>query len=415
MINEPEQSRDERNADTSGLQSTTDVTNNVDTVIPKRFSVTLGCFGVLLGLFLSAGFALTSWLSGWDIPWPFFTLPLVLVIWLLIFIAAKKHKKIIGLSLLGVIVAMGLGFGVYKIVTPVTIPASVSDVDVREYTPFTDDSKLVHLPNQASLQLTDNLPKLDGATALVPVYGAFVEAVYPSDTPIFEYLGPVQYNSTEGGYINLVDKRTDIMFGAYPSKQQLAYAEQEGETMEFTPIGREGFVFFVNQANPVQSLSSQQIKDIYSGKITNWSEVGGENVAIIAYQRNEGSGSQSMFLRFMDTQTPMVPSVTEKQGFMGGIVRNVHDYQNSRGAIGFSFRYFTQDMMQDYPVKLLEVDGVAPTLENIANDSYPLSSEFYAVTLEGNDGKNIKPLIDWILSSEGQYIIRETGYIPINP
>ena len=88
-------------------------------------------------------------------------------------------------------------------------------------------------------------------------------------------------------------KKTDIFIGAAPSEEQVTYAEQFGTTFEYTQIGSEAFVFFVHKGNPIDSLTLEQIKGIYSGKITNWSQLGGKNEEIVPFQRNEGSGSQS--------------------------------------------------------------------------------------------------------------------------
>ena len=172
------------------------------------------------------------------------------------------------------------------------------NINTQEYLPFKWPSKIVKLKD-ASLEFTrkDDLPILDGATAAFPVYSAFVHAVYPRSTELYD--GVFEYNNTVGGYEKLAERKTDIFFGAYPSKEQLAYAEECGTTFEFTQIGSEAFVFFVHKDNPVSSLTAEQIRGIYAGEITNWKEVGGNDEPIVAFQRNEGSGSQSMLLRFM--------------------------------------------------------------------------------------------------------------------
>jgi phosphate transport system substrate-binding protein len=382
----------------------------------------VGCLGAFLVVFLFVGLGFISEMRLIVIPWPVYLVSLIIIIWLGVFASSKKNTKIIGLGCLGFVLAIGLGIGVYALATPPTISTDSSDINIQEYMPFNPNSKLVNLPNPASLQLSEPLPRIDGATALVPVYMAFVNAVYPKNTSIDTPNSPVQFRNTIFGYNALADGESDIMFAAYPSAEQMSRSNYSASKMEFTPIGREGFVFIVNEANPINSLSSQQIKDIYSGKITNWNQVGGENVPIEAYQRNEGSGSQSAFLRFMGMQKVMKPPTTEvrvMQSMESAITKVASDYKNSRGAIGFSFRYFTQEMMKDYPVKILEVDNIAPTLENITNDTYPLSSEFYAVTNTVNKDEenkrqaNVKSFIEWILSDEGQYIISKTGYAPL--
>lgn len=296
----------------------------------------------------------------------------------------------------------------------ITVPASTM-IQLEDYLPFHNDSQLAKLDHQASLQLTNDLPKLDGATALVPVYAAFVHAVYPAQGYNYDFYNtPMYYYNTIGGYNALFQGERDIMFGAYPSEDQLQYATECDAQLTFTPIGQEGFVFFVNATNPVNQLTSEQLRGIYSGEITNWQEVGGENRKIEAFQRNANSGSQSALIRFMQNRPLMEPPQDKVQDLMSGIIYRAADYKNHSNAIGFSFRYYAQDMIADKGIKLLAIDGIAPTIENIGNGSYPLTSNFYAVTTQHSNA-NSQLLIDWILSPEGQQLIEETGYAGINP
>ncbi len=284
------------------------------------------------------------------------------------------------------------------------------NINVNEYLPFTEDSKIFKYDSK-TLKLKDNLPIIDGATAAFPVYSAFVNAVYPDTTKLWD--GVFEYNNTVGGYTELAEKNTDIFIGAMPSAEQIAYAEQCGTTFDYTQIGWEAFVFFVHKDNPINSISSEDIRKIYSGEITNWKELGGNDEAIMPYQRNEGSGSQSMMLRFMGDVPIVEPDMETLVGFMGDIVEQVASYKNQTSSIGFSFRYYIEEIVQHPDIKMIAVDGVAPTVENIKNESYPIITPVYAVTYEGNPNPNVATLIEWMCSSEGQYIIEGTGYVGI--
>lgn len=243
------------------------------------------------------------------------------------------------------------------------------------------------------------------------MYSAFVNAVYPNTTELHD--GVFRYNNTPGGYRLLAEKEIDIFLGVYPSKEQKAYAEECDTTFVYTPVGTEAFVFFVHKDNPIDNLTTEQIKGIYSGEITNWKQVGGKNEEIAAFQRNEGSGSQSMLQRFMG-DTPIMQATTEMvNDFMSGIIERVSDYRSKTNSIGFSFRYYVEGIIQNPDIKMISIDGVAPTAENIRNGSYPVVTPIYAVTYEENTNKNVDKLLDWILSEEGQYIIEETGYVGI--
>ena len=172
-------------------------------------------------------------------------------------------------------------------------------------------------------------------------------------------------------------------------------------------------MFFVHKDNPVESLTLEQIKGIYSGQITNWREVGGYNEKIVPFQRNEGSGSQSMFLRLMGDTPVLEPDTKTQIGGMGEVIEEVADYKNKSTSIGFSFRYYVEGMIKNPDIKMIAVNGVAPTKENIKNGTYAIIAPVYAVTYEGNPKKSVGQLIEWILSEEGQYIINETGYVGI--
>jgi phosphate transport system substrate-binding protein len=208
----------------------------------------------------------------------------------------------------------------------------------------------------------------------------------------------------------LINGKCDLIFSVPLSEEQVKQAADKGMELEMTAVAAEGFVFVVNAKNPVDTLTQQQLRDIYSGKITNWKEVGGEDKPIEAFQRNEGSGSQSMMLRFMGDTTMIDPEIKEIKG-MGAIIEEVADYRNLSGSIGFSFRFYIEGMIKNPDIKMIAVDGVAPTVENIKSGAYPIIAPVYAVTYEGNDNPNVQRLLDWILSDEGQYIIEKTGYV----
>lgn len=284
------------------------------------------------------------------------------------------------------------------------------NINLNEYLPFTEDSKIVKFRSE-TLQLEDNLPVLDGAAAVFPVYSAFVNATYPETTELHN--GVFEYNNTVGGYKLLGEKQTDIFFGAYPSEEQIAAAKEKGTEFVYTPIGADAFVFFVHQDNPIDSLTTEQIQKIYSGEITNWKELGGKNEEIVAFQRNEGSGSQSMLIRFMGDVPIMEPPIERVNDLMAGIVEQVANYKSKSGSIGFSFRYYMEGIIKNPDIKLLAVDGVKPTVENIKQKTYPITGPLYAVTYAGNDNENVEKLLQWILSDEGQAIIEQTGYAGI--
>lgn len=327
----------------------------------------------------------------------------------LIFEKKKKYFIVWGSCLLAIALAFSITFGIEKYNESITINVT-PNIDVNEYLPFDEDSKIVKFRSE-TFTLTEDPPIIDGATAAFPVYSAFVNAVYPETTELFD--GVFEYNNTVGGYRKLAEKEIDIFLGAQPSKEQVQYATECGTTFRYTEIGTEAFVFFVHKDNPISTLTTEQIKGIYSGEITNWSEVGGNDEKIMAFQRNKNSGSQSMMIRFMGETPLMTPEMKEEVSGMGEIIQSVVDYKSKSGSIGFSFRYYIEGIIKNPDIKLIAVDGVSPTVENIKNKTYPIVTPVYAVTYEGNTNPNVALMLDWILSDEGQYIIEKTGYVGV--
>ena len=272
-------------------------------------------------------------------------------------------------------------------------------IELDKYLPFDDDSEVAE--TDTDFKLTENLPVVDGAAALYPVFSGFVNAVYPKESVIFdgENFTPessLQYTNTLKAYKSVVDGGADIIFCAEPSDKQLQYAEEQGVELEFVPIGREAFVFIVNNENPVNNLTVEQIRGIYSGKYKNWSQVGGDNTIIDPVQRIEGSGSQSVMMSFMN-------GIQMKKNLFGFMGR----------AVGFSFRYYVSEIVENGRVKMLSVNGVYPDKENISSEKYPITVDFYAVYRKDNSNPNVKLLVEWILSDDGQEIIEKSGYVPI--
>ena len=283
-------------------------------------------------------------------------------------------------------------------------------VDVGRYLPFEAGSDLPKI--DTGFRLEGDLPVLDGAAALVPVYAAVIDAVYPEGSVTYEggvfsddnYYGEnfapdskMQYRNTVRGYKAVVDGDADILFCAAPSEEQKAYAAEKGVELIYEPIGLEAFVFFVNGQNPVEGLTTAQVRDIYGGKIQNWKDVGGPDRPINPVTRLQGSGSQTVMDAFMGDSAIGGKSPLALFG----------------ASIGYSFRFYLMDMVGDADVKVLSLNGVYPDRETIRSGAYPIVARFYAVYRADDPNENVRKLIDWILSPEGQSLIEATGYVPL--
>lgn len=273
-------------------------------------------------------------------------------------------------------------------------------IEVDKYLPFDENSKIVKI--ESNTKIKGDLPILDGATALLPVYSSIAHAIYPEESVKFDgekYTddSSIRFTDTKYAYLGVIDGDVDIVICAAPSKSLKDYAEEKNVELVMVPIGLEAFVFLNHVDNPVTSLTIQQVKDIYLGKIISWHQVGGPVRFINPLTRPEASGSQSVMNSFMKT------SEYKK-----------NPLQVFGSSIGFSFRFYVEDLVGNSKVKTIALNGIEPTKENIRNKTYPITVEFYAVYRKDNENPNIQKVIDFILSEEGQYIIEETGYVSIN-
>lgn len=309
-----------------------------------------------------------------------------------------------------------IAYGAYQDSIPTVDDRSLMLLD---YQPFREGNQLATLDEPADFQLENPWAlRLDGATALYPVYAAFTQAVFPESDDYLPFHSTVECNGTIDAYQRLINGEVDMIFAAAPSQAQLEAAEHAGMEFHMTPIGSEAFVFFVNSKNPVTGLTVEQIRGIYSGEITNWSQVGGRHQSIRPFQRAENSGSQSALQRLMGDLPLLEPEEEDRIAGMGGIIREVASYRNYQNAIGFSFRYYATEMVRNGDIRLLALNGVEPTKETIRDGTYPISSHFYAVTsapigkpAPEERNETMAAFLNWVLSPQGQTLVEETGYV----
>ena len=261
--------------------------------------------------------------------------------------------------------------------------------------------------------LRENFPRIDGSTSLIPLEAGIRAAIFGKSFD--EAQKDVVHSTTWGSFKNLLGGDADIIFSTPISAEQQKMADEAGVKLEQVPVVKEAFVFVVNAKNPVDALSQQQIKDIYSGKITNWKQVGGSDEPIIAYQRNTDSGSQNYMIDFMG-ETPLMDAPTElRPGSMGGLMDVIAPNDGSLGSIGYSVYAYAADMYGTGDnIKFIKVDGAAPTKETIISGEYPLSSYNYAIFRadEPEEGA-VRRLAEWMTSYDGQLAAAKAGYATV--
>lgn len=258
----------------------------------------------------------------------------------------------------------------------------------------------------------EDYPRVDGSTSMLPLSRALMMAATGISAQEAELR--VSHSKTTLSFYALVSGEADLLLVARPAEEAFAYADEMGVVMEMRPIGVDALVFLTGEENPVDSLTQQQAVGIYTGEITNWREVGGADAEIIAYQRNKTAGSQVMMENVVMDGEPMMDAPMEyRPSEMGALVDEVASYRNSASAIGYSVYYYVTEMYLREGVKLLAIDGVAPSNETIASGEYPYTQYNYAV-IRADEPENspARQLFDFLTTPEGKALMAAQGYVP---
>lgn len=261
----------------------------------------------------------------------------------------------------------------------------------------------------------ENFPVLNGSTATIPL-GEALAAVMLGESRE-EASDLIHFSRTTESYRMLMSGRADLLLSAEPADVIWEEKAQVNFQWDMEPFAIDALVFVVNAGNPVDSLTAQQLRDIYSGKITNWSEVGGADLPIRPFQRNAEAGSQTAMEKLVMGDTPLMePPMDALVSSMEGLVQAVQAYDDSPQAIGYTMYYYANDMKMAEGLKILSVDGVAPQAETIRSETYPFLNRYYAVvSAEKAEDDPARLLYRWLLSEEGQQLVSREGYVPVLP
>jgi len=239
---------------------------------------------------------------------------------------------------------------------------------------------------------------LDGSTTVGPIAKAFAEH--------FTKATGVEVTVSESGSGNgaksLINKTCDIADMSRPMKEgEIAAAKTNGINPVAHIVALDGLSIIVHPSNRVKGLSKAQIRDIYSGKYTNWKEVGGPNAGIIVIQRESNSGTQDCFKELVMGETTISNKV-ETQSSNGAIKNRVATTPGAIGFIGLGF--------VDHSVKAVLVDGIKSDVKTVKNGTYPVHRPLFMYT-NGEATGNVKKFIDMPQTAEGKRIISEIGFV----
>ena len=209
----------------------------------------------------------------------------------------------------------------------------------------------------------------------------------------------IQQNGSGAGIKDVISGISEIGMSSRELK------DEEKESVQGTTVAYDGIALLVNPDNPVKNISLEDVKKIYTGEVTNWKELGGDDTPIVVVSREEGSGTRDAFQEIVGYESEeLLKDATISDG--SGAVKTT--VAGNKNAIGFaSFEYI------DNTVSALNINDVEPTADNVKSGDYKLSRPFILVTKEDSLTENGQKLIDFVLSAEGQQIVEENKLITI--
>ena len=234
---------------------------------------------------------------------------------------------------------------------------------------------------------------ISGSTSVGPTMEVLAE-VYEKDNDVNI---EVQQVGSSAGIKNTIDGTSDLGMTSRDLK------DEETKEVDGTQIAIDGIAVITNTANKVTDLTSEQVKDIFTGKITNWKEVGGEDAQIVVVSREDGSGTRDGFQDILGFESDELTKDAQICDGSGNVKSTVEGNENAIAYISFGY---LGDTLND-----VKIDGAEATDANVVDGKYPISRPFIVVNKKDGLSDVAKAFVDFIMSEEGQNIVAEEGFI----
>ncbi|MDR1779628.1 MAG: substrate-binding domain-containing protein [Tannerella sp.] len=280
----------------------------------------------------------------------------------------------------------------------------------------------------------ENYPRVDGSTSTHPLNLIIAAKLLNLEYEFYKGNGVIIYSEyyfgstlwdkllcsqTHEAILNLIDNKVDVITVARKmSQDEKDYARSKGVNLVETPIALDGLDFIVNAGNPVNSLTIKQIQDIYLGKITNWSEVGGADEAILPFIRNANSGSQEMMNEFVMNNVAM-PDWEIAYGdelTLSTMLLVYFELQLNPNAICYTPHYYKEYLVNETAhesIKTLKINDIASNETSIKDGTYPVIAPVYAMVQSNiNKQSNAYKIYKLLQTTYGKAVIEESGYVP---
>ncbi len=297
--------------------------------------------------------------------------------------------------------------------TPAPTEMPIDDPTPAPKLPFTMVSPVTQseVVDIVGTMTVDTYPVVDGSTATLPLSEAVFMAATGESAEVAAK--EVVHTKTTNSYNRLYNGEADLLIVYEPA--DVIVERMKTEPLCIKPIGLDALVFLANTANPLQSLTMEQLVDIYSGNITNWAEVGGLDRELLAFQRSVNSGSQTLMQKLVMKDVEMADGDNVfRYSTMSDILEGMLSYNNEDNTLGYSVFYYANNMYFEKDLKLMGVDGVLPSTQTIYDGSYKLTNAFYAVVRPDEPAdSNARKIFDWLTGEEGQQLVLDLGYVPV--
>jgi len=212
------------------------------------------------------------------------------------------------------------------------------------------------------------------------------------------------------GIAALIGGTTDICQASRPikdSEKEELHTKRNLDTVE-TPVALDALAIYVNKDNPINSLTLEQAGKVFRGEVTDWKDVGGKPGKIVLYGRDNSSGTYVYFKEHVLENKDFPPAYQALPG-TGAVVDAV---AKDKAAIAYGGIGYAKDIKTLSIAKSAGMPPVEPSMANVLNNSYPISRQLFWYTAGAPQGA-MKSLVDWVLSPEGQMIVKEQGFYPL--
>lgn len=262
---------------------------------------------------------------------------------------------------------------------------------------------------------SEEIPVLDGSTSTYQITRNIYDAYYLNADNLDSM--PKSHSKTSNSYKRLIDGEVEMIFVPDPSEEITEYARNKGVKLKFVPIANEALVFFTDKDNKADNLTTEQIRKIYiDNAVANWKDLGGDDKSLVAYCRNNDSGSHAQMEKFVLDGKDINESISKENISyeMASILTDVDYYNGTHTdsiAMGYSLYYYfnmAQMLIGPTNLKLMSVDGVTPSDDTIGEGKYPYTTYYYAVVRD-EENEKVDKFIKLMQSDFGKEIAERSG------